>query len=97
MRPLFLCLIALLIGVGVYLPVTPTPVANADTFLTDQDKARLTDEYNKIQAEIAEWQKVLDDTRAKKASLQGDVTQLNALINKAQARPPILPTSAPGP
>jgi peptidoglycan hydrolase CwlO-like protein len=59
--------------------------AHAETFLSDADKARLQDEYSKIQAEIAEWQKVLDETRTKKNTLQGDVTSLNALIKKAEA------------
>lgn len=54
-------------------------------FLTEADKARLQEEYNKIQAEIAEWQKILDETREKKNTLQGDVTSLNALIKKAEA------------
>lgn len=54
-------------------------------FLTDADRARLQTEYDKIQAEIAEWQKILDETREKKNSLQGDVTTLNALIKKATA------------
>ena len=53
--------------------------------LSDADKARLQAEYEKIQAEIAEWQKILDETRDKKRSIQGDVTQLNALIKKAEA------------
>lgn len=76
MRAFFVCCIALLLFVA--------PPAHAE-FLTDQDKIRLQDEYNKIQAEIAEWQKVLDETRSKKNSLQGDVSQLNALIKKAEA------------
>lgn len=62
--------------------VTP---ASAEAFLTDQDRTRLEEEYKKIQTEIAEWQKVLDETRAKKNTLQGDVTSLNALIKKAEA------------
>lgn len=54
--------------------------------LTDAEKAQLRAEYDQLQAEIAQWQKVLDDTQAKKASLQGDVTELNAQIAKAQAQ-----------
>jgi peptidoglycan hydrolase CwlO-like protein len=53
--------------------------------LTDQEKAQLQAEYDQLQAEIAQWQKVLDDTRAKKSTLQGDVTALNAQIAKATA------------
>lgn len=76
-RAFFVCLVALTLFVGV-------PVAHA-SFLTEEDKVRLQEEYNKIQAEIAEWQKVLDETRAKKNTLQGDVSSLNALIKKAEA------------
>lgn len=59
------------------------PFSASAEFLTEADRARLQAEYDKIQAEIREWQKVLDETRAKKNSLQGDVTALNALIQKA--------------
>lgn len=75
MRAFFVCCVALFVFLA--------PYAHAE-FLTDADKARLQDEYSKIQAEIAEWQKVLDETRTKKNSLQGDVTSLNALIKKAE-------------
>lgn len=76
MRAFFICCVALLLFVA--------PPAHAE-FLTDQDKVRLQDEYTKIQAEIVEWQKVLDETRTKKNSLQGDVSGLTALIKKAEA------------
>ena len=74
--------LVLVVLTAAYVPFVHSAQAE---FLTDADKARLTDEYNKIQAEVVEWQKVLDETRQKKASLQGDVTQLNALIKKATA------------
>ncbi len=51
--------------------------------LSAQDRARLQAEYDQLQTEIAEWQKVLDETKAKKNTLQGDVTILNAQIAKA--------------
>lgn len=51
--------------------------------LSDQDRARLQAQYDALQTEIAEWQKVLDDTKIKKNTLQGDVTLLNAQIAKA--------------
>ncbi len=76
MRVFFVCLVLF----GYFL----APSVHAQ-FLTDADKVRLQEEYNKIQAEIVEWQKVLDETRAKKSTLQGDVTELNALIKKAEA------------
>lgn len=77
MRAFFVvvALLVLFLAPGVY----------AAEFLNDQDKVRLQEEYNKIQAEIAEWQKVLEETRTKKNTLQGDVTQLTALIKKAEA------------
>lgn len=62
--------------------VTPCTV-HAD-FLTEEDKARLQTQLDALNQEISEWQKIVDDTKAKKASLQGDVTALNALIKKAQ-------------
>ena len=76
-------LIGLLFSVGVVAALVPS-AARAD-FLTDEDRARLQAEYDQIQQEIAQWQQVLDETRDKKASLQGDVDELNALINKAAA------------
>jgi septal ring factor EnvC (AmiA/AmiB activator) len=53
--------------------------------LLPEQRAQLQAQYDQLQAEIAQWQSVLDDTRAKKNSLQGDVTALNAQIAKAQA------------
>lgn len=54
--------------------------------LTPAERERLEREYEKLQAEIAEWQKVLTETRAKKGTLQGDVTLLNAQIAQAEAQ-----------
>lgn len=64
--------------------VVPIHAARAD-FLTEEDKARLQTQLDTLNQEIAEWQTIIDETKAKKASLQGDVTALNALINKAVA------------
>lgn len=52
--------------------------------LSAQEKARLQAEYDVLNKEIAEWQEVLDETKAKKNTLQGDVTILNAQIAKAE-------------
>lgn len=60
------------------------PTAHAE-FLSADERARLEAEYQKLQTEIAEWQKVLDDTKSKKNSLQGDVSALNAQIKRAEA------------
>jgi len=51
--------------------------------LSAQERERLQTQYDQLQTEIAEWQKVLDETKAKKNTLQGDVTILNAQIAKA--------------
>jgi peptidoglycan hydrolase CwlO-like protein len=69
------------LGFGIYAALLPHPAYA----LTDQEKAALRVEYDQLQAEIAQWQQVLDDTRSKKAGLQGDVTALNAQIAKATA------------
>lgn len=53
--------------------------------LSPEERARLQAEYDQLQQEIAQWQKVLDETRAKKNTIQGDVTALDAQIKKAQA------------
>ncbi len=53
--------------------------------LSPAERARLEAEYAQLQKEIAEQQKIVDETRAKKNTLQGDVSALNAQIAKAQA------------
>jgi peptidoglycan hydrolase CwlO-like protein len=54
--------------------------------LSAAERAQLEAEYAKLQEEIAEWEQVLKTTRAKKGSLQGDVTLLNAQIKQAEAQ-----------
>lgn len=73
---------SLLIGFGGVFLMIPAP-AYAQ-LLSPEEKARLQAEYDQLQAEIAQWQKVLDETRTKKNSLQGDVSALNAQIKKAE-------------
>ena len=53
--------------------------------LTDAERKELERQYAELEKEIAEWQKVLAETRAKKGTLQGDVTLLNAKIAEAEA------------
>lgn len=60
-------------------------VAQAQT-LTPAQRATLQAEYDELQKEIAQWQKVLDETKAKKKTLTGDVTALTAKINEATAQ-----------
>ena len=58
--------------------------AQALSCQTPQEKVRCQAEYDALQKEIADWQKVLDETKSKKNTLQGDVTILNAQIAKAE-------------
>jgi peptidoglycan hydrolase CwlO-like protein len=74
--------LGLAIGVGIYC-CFPAGIASAQALSAEQ-KAQLQAEYDQLQKEIAEWQKVLDDTRAKKKTIQGDVTALDAQIKKAE-------------
>lgn len=76
--------VGLALGVSAYTVVYNPPVTHAQS-LSKQEEAELRAEYDKLQEEIAEWQKVLDETKAKKNTLQGDVTVLNAQIKKAEA------------
>jgi len=76
-----------LIGIAVFLGIffiDHSISAQSNSALTAEDKVRLQAEYDALQKEIAEWQKVLDETKIKKNTLQGDVTILNAQIAKAE-------------
>jgi peptidoglycan hydrolase CwlO-like protein len=76
----------LVLGAGGFFAFLPI-VASADTPVCDtpEQKAACQAQYDELQQEIAQYQKVIDDTKAKETSLQGDVTTLNAQIAKAQA------------
>lgn len=54
--------------------------------LTPDERAALEQQYNELQREIAVQQQIINDTQAKKNTLQGDVTLLNAQIKAAQAK-----------
>ncbi len=54
--------------------------------LTPQERAALQAQYDELQKEIAAQQQIIKDTQAKKNTLQGDVTLLNAQIKAAQAK-----------
>ena len=74
-------LIALLLaGVGA------SPRAAQAQELTPQQRAELQAQYDQLQKEIEEQQKIIKETQAQKQSLQGDVTTLNARIKSAQAQ-----------
>ncbi len=69
-----------LVGIAPAFAQTPPPVCD-----TPAQKAQCQAQYDQLQQEIAQFQKVIDDTKNKEKSLQGDVTQLNAQISKAEA------------
>ena len=71
------------IGVFWYTGSVPVPVAEAQV-LSEEEKTKLQAELDRLQQEIDQWQGVLNETRAKKGTLQGDVTLLNAQIKKAE-------------
>ena len=54
-----------------------------DTNIQSKSKVDQRAILDACNAEIVQWQKVLDDTTIKKNTLQGDVTTLNAQIAKA--------------
>jgi peptidoglycan hydrolase CwlO-like protein len=85
MRPLVRHSIAGLFGIGIGFALFAAVIPHTAFALTEEEKGRLRTEYDSLQQEIVQWQKVLDDTRAKKSTLQGDVTALNAQIAKATA------------
>jgi peptidoglycan hydrolase CwlO-like protein len=60
------------------------PVAEAQD-LTPAERAALQAQYDELQKEIAAQQQIIKETQAKKNTLQGDVTLLNAQIKAAQA------------
>lgn len=68
----------------VFLCALVLPMVGQAQGLSEAEKVKLRAEYDRLQEEIAEWQKVLDEARAKKNTIQGDVTALNAQIKKAE-------------
>lgn len=54
--------------------------------LTPEERAVLQVQYDELQREIAAQQQIIKDTQAKKNTLQGDVTLLDAKIKAAQAQ-----------
>lgn len=54
--------------------------------LSPEERASLQRQYDELQKEIAVQQQIIKDTQAKKNTLQGDVTTLNAQIKAAQAQ-----------
>ncbi len=78
--------LGIVIGVGGFFAFSPTLAsAAAPVCDTPEQKAACQAQYDQLQKEIAQYQQIIDDTKNKEKSLQGDVTVLNAQIAKAQA------------
>src|SRR5690606_2705296 len=45
---------------------------------------KLQAEYDELQKDIARWEQVLNETRAKASTIQGDISYLNAKIKEAE-------------
>jgi membrane-bound lytic murein transglycosylase B len=80
----FVVLLGLFVVLAAFSPFALSPLQAQE--LSPQERAELEKEYDKLQTEIASWEKVLAETRAKKGTLQGDVTLLNAQIKQAEAQ-----------
>lgn len=79
--------ITLFLGAALMLGIVLSPVpASAIDCSTPDAKTQCQQEYDKLQEEIANWQKILTETQAKKNTLSGDVTLLTAQIKQAQAQ-----------
>lgn len=73
----FLCILSIA-------PLAAAPAYAQD--LTQAERAALHAQYDELQKEIAVQQQIIKETQAKKNTLQGDVTLLNAKIKAAQAQ-----------
>lgn len=71
-------------GLAAFSAAVFLPQPAAAQALSEAEKAKLRAEYDALQIEIAQWQKVLDEARAKKNTIQGDVSALDAQIKKAE-------------
>ena len=86
MRALFFRAVPLLLAfAGASLIFAATPFHQAQAQLSSEERERLQAEYDQLQEEIVQWQKVLNEAKAKKNTIQGDVSALNAQIKKAEA------------
>lgn len=76
---------AILIALCAVVFLTPIFFVEA---LTEEEIAiqeqKLRTEYDQLQEEIIKWQGILDDTRKKANSIQGDISVLNAKIKEAE-------------
>ena len=84
LRRVFLaCLVLLTVsGSAFAIPQSSVEAQN----LTPEERVVLQAQYDELQKEIAAQQQIIKETQAKKNTLQGDVTLLNAQIKAAQAK-----------
>lgn len=73
--------VAILFLAGFFV-IFPVYAQTADVI--NQQEAKLQAEYDSLQKEINTWQTVLDDTRKKASTIQGDITVLTAKIKEAE-------------
>lgn len=76
--------VGMALGVGGFFALRSAPAVLAST-LTPEQRAALQAQYDDLQKQIAQYQQIIDDTKDKEKTLQGDVSLLNAQIAKAQA------------
>lgn len=81
---LFAGFLLVAVGAGFFATSNLSSVRAQD--LSPQERAELQAQYDELQKEIAVQQQIIKDTQAKKNTLQGDVTLLNAQIKAAQAQ-----------
>ncbi len=55
------------------------------TSLSNESQAQLQADYDALQQEIARWQGILDETKAKASGIKGDISVLTAQINVAES------------
>lgn len=76
--------LGLLLGAGAFYMFAPQAPVQAQE-LTPEQRAALQAQYDQLQKEIEQYQKIIDDTKAKANTIQGDVTILDTQVKKAQA------------
>ncbi len=74
----------LLLGAGGLYAIHPAIPAQAQE-LSAEERAKLQAQYDQLQKEIEQYQKIITETKAKANTIQGDVTILDTQIKKAQA------------
>ena len=74
-RNISIGMLGMLLGVGGFWAISPLAQLTAQAQdLTPEQRASLQAQYDQLQKEIAQYQKIIDDTKTKEKSIQGDVT-----------------------